>query len=416
MKKFFKALLKMFRSNLVLKIAAVLFAVVLWSFVLSVVNPVRERELRTVPVVWQGGESLKEKGLAVPGSLSDILSSVKVRVRLKQNEVKLLTDDKAEAYIDLSIINGVGTYRLRVNAKTSYGQVIQVSPSHITVYADERHTKDVPVNVETTGSVAEGFHADDPKISPNVVRITGAKTEVDKVKSALCVVDLNGLEEGYRKTEDVTLLDENGDAVNPAMFSEAITSVVVEMNVLPVKTVSVDAEGSMIGSPVPGYEITGVETNPKTVQVVGKKELLGDIHSMQLTPFSVAGLSLDTVMLVGYAPPEGVRVLGPDKAEVTISIREITEQESYKKVKIELRNLMPGMQAAADPDSVDVTIIAGVTKLSKLLRRDVIPYVDLDGLEPGQYTLSVMFVIPEGFVIENFTPAITTVNVTVSRK
>lgn len=415
MKKFFKALLKMIRGNLVLKIAAVVFAVIMWSFVLSTINPPRERLIPDIPVMPLNIETLANNGLAISGNLTDILGTVDVRVNVKQNDLKLFNKSNVAASVDLSKIKGEGHVTLRVDVDKSY-QVLSVSPSMIELDVERRTMKDVPVNVTTTGSAAAGYYADVPQISPDRVRITGAKSDVNRVKSALCAIDLAELRDGYSKSAEVVLLDENGEPVDPALFSETVTSVIVELSVLPVKMVGVDAKGSVIGQLAPGYEISDITCSPEKVWIVGGKDKLDGISSIKLIPFSVGGYSADIVVPMGYELPEGVRVLGHEKAQVTISIREITKQEDYAGVPIKIRNLASGLQAALGPGAVDVTVNAGVTRMSKLLRRDVVPYIDLDGLEPGQYTVSVMFEIPEGFVAENFTPAIAAVNVTITKK
>lgn len=417
MKKFFRALWRMIRGNIVLKIVAVLFAVVLWSYVLGETNPVRTTYVNNVPVKWDNVASLKDKNLAISGNLQDILNTVNVRIQVNQNQYKLVNQQSVHASIDLSTLNGTGEQPLKVNWTTDYGSKLEITPSEVSVYVDKYKEKDVPVKVETAGSVPSDFYADTPVVSPDVIRIGGAMADVSKVVSAICTVNLNGLTDGFSRSYDVKLLDETGAEVDPKLFSN-VPSVIINESVQPVKTVPVDVQGSLIGqdSLAPGYEIISVKCDPESVRIVGDKAALDAVSSIQLTIPSIAGFSADAVLPVEYKLPAGVKVLDSASAQVTVNIREISSQQTYKNVTVKLKNVPVGMTAAVDPASVNVTVTAGVPRMSKLLRSQVVPYVDLDGLGPGVYSLPVKFELPDGFVAENFAPGSATVNVTINAK
>jgi YbbR domain-containing protein len=417
-KKFFGALWKLVRSNLVLKIVALLFAVILWSYVLGETNPVRERDVSNVPVTWENVDSLKDKKLAISGNLENILGTVNIRVRVNQNQSRLVNEQNVSASIDLSKVNGTGEQKLQVKPKTEYGTVIEVNPREITVYVDKYKEKDVPISVETTGSVPADYYADPPQFSPDRIRIGGASRDVNRVVSALYTVNLDGLTKGFNRSYEVQLLDEQGGIVDPGLFSTGTPSVIVNQVVEPVKTVEVDVEGSIQGQDnlAPGYELTSVTCEPKKVRIAGDRAVLDTVSSIKLETINVAGYSTDQVIPANYILPEGVRVVDSANAQVSVNIREISEQQVYKNVPLKIKNLPSGMAAAVIPESVDVTVTAGAPHMSKLSRKEVVPYVDVDGLVPGTYSLKVMFELPSGFVAENFVSSSAAVSVTIKNK
>lgn len=416
MKKALQFFWKLLRNNISLKILALLFAIVLWSYVLAATNPSRERVIHDVPVRPQNVEALKSQELAI-SDLSEALKSVDMRVKVSQDNIKLLNDQNVQAYVDLSKINSPGEKKLKVLYNIPNVQVLEVSPSEITLNVDKLVTKPIPVNVKTTGSVPSGYYANTPQISPNYVNIIGASSDVEKVTSALCNIDLSNLTEGYNKSVDVTLIDNAGKTVPSKLFTGNFPSVMASLTVLPEKTVPVDVS-SIIGqdSLVPGFKLTGKTCNPSQVTIIGKKDVIDSITSIPLAPYSVSGMSADIVVPLGFAPPEGVTVINDAKAEVTVNIREITAQRKYTGVAIQQKDLAAGLDASIDVSSVDVTVIAGVSHVSKLDKSDIVPYIDLDGLEPGQYSLSVMFEIPRGFIADDFTASAATVTVTIKKK
>ena len=418
MKKFFSAFWHVLRSNLLLKIMSLLFAVILWSYVLSAVDPTRERWVSDISVSYQNADELKANGFAISESLSEILETADVLVGVFQSEIQYLSEENVKAYIDLSTINSTGWQTIEITATTEYGQKVRVSPSEVELYIDEYVTRTVPVNVEVTGSAADGYYAGTPEITPEVVSISGAKTDVLKVASALCTVDIDGLTEGFNKSIPVTLLDSDGAAVDESLFSGELPSVIVKLSVLAQKEVPVDVEGSIIGqdSLAAGYEITSMTCDPASVTIVGEKDVIDTITSVPLVAYSISGASADVTALLDYDLPEGVSVLESDKAQVEILIRETTAEHTYSNIPIDQKNLSSGLVATISQDVVDVTVIAGVSAVSALDKSDIVSYVDLEGLEPGTYSLDVLFEIPDGYIADNFTPSVKTVTVTIKKK
>ncbi len=414
--KFFKAIWGMLCSNIWLKIMALLFALILWSYVLSETNPERERWMNDITVRYENSEELKAKELAISGSLSNILDTIDVRVEVKQSDLKYLSDENVRAYIDLSTINGKGPKTVEVFVETQYGKVLTKNPSEVTLMVDDFVTKTIPVNVDISGSVPDGYYASEPEISPDVVYISGARVDVEKVASAVCSINLTGLTKGYNKSVEVDLLDTDGKPIDSELFAGSIPSVIVNLEVLAKKTVSVDAAGSILGQDdlAPGYEITNIWALPETVEIIGEKSVLSSISKIMLEPYSVSGATEDAAILLDYIPDDGVRVLSTDKAQVNISIRQITETKEYGNLDIQQKNLSRNLDAKLSEDRIDVDVIAGTVELSTLDKSDIVPYVDLEGLTPGVYILDVLFELPEGFTEDNFTPSVKTVTVTIT--
>ena len=415
LKKFFAVIWKMLKSNWLLKIMALLFALILWSYVLAETDPPRVRMMEDITVRYDNVEDLRSKELDISGSLSDVLDTVDVRLEVRQSNLKYLSDENVRAYIDLSSINGKGEHVLNITAQSTYGEVLKVSPSEVTLYVDDYVTKQVPVNVNLSGSVPSGYYASAPKITPGVIYVSGARVDVDKVVSAECEIDLNGQTEGYSKSVEVTLLDEFERTIDKSIFSESVPSVIVDLEVMAKKTVPVDISEAILGKEdlAPGYEITQVSVEPESVDIVGKKAIIDTISAIKLVPHSVSGADTDIVALLDYQGVEGVSVLGEAKAQVFISIREITEIKEFGEVVVGVKNLSDGLDVLIEPAAVDVTVIAGIPMLSGLDKADIVPYVDVEGLLPGIYSLRVLFEVPEGFAPESFTASFMTVTVTV---
>lgn len=416
--KILKAIWRVLRSNLVLKIMALLFAVILWSYVLAETNPVRERVIKDVAVRPDNMEDLSVKNLAILGNLSEILGEVDIRIEINQQEVKYLSKENVRPYIDLSSITGPGEHILKIKVDNQYGKVREINPSEVTLIVDNAGANPIPVSVNITGNPPIGYYAEEPEIIPNVVHIEGASEAVAKVSSAVCNIDLTGLTEGYNKSVEVVLLDDNGQPVDSSLFNNSVPAVIVKLDVLAKKSVPIDVNSAILGQDdlAPGYEITNIRIEPENIDIGGKKEVLDSIRKMQLIPFTVSGANSDKVAMLDFEPVEGVRVLSDDKVQVYISIREIHEAKTFENIPIQVKNITAGYEVKISQQKTNVTVLAGITKISKLDRSDIVPYVDVEGLESGEYNLPVIFELSDGFTADNFTPGYATVSVTVSKK
>ena len=416
MKKVLEFVWRLLRSNLLLKIVSLFFAVVLWSYVLTQTNPTREQGFADIPVRYANQEVLSAQNLTISGSFSDVLDMVDVRIEVNQNDIKWLSRGSVDAYVDLSAINGAGKYKLPVQAKPNVGQAVEISPAYVELTVYPYKTRQVPVNVNMTGSVADGYYAMTPEITPNVVTISGASVDVDRVSSAVCDIDLSGLTEGYNKSVPIRLLDSEGNELDSALFSGGQTSVIVKLDVLATKVVPVDASSAILGQNelATGYEIASITSNPQSVTIAGKPDAIRGVSSVSLMPYMISGASGSVAVMLDYQPPEGVSVLADGKAEVYVEIREITDKRRYERVPIEVRNLGQGLTAHLEVTRTDVTVMAGIPRLSRLKRSDIVPYVDLDGKGRGKYTVPVQFELPDGFTAENFSSDVATVIVTIN--
>ncbi len=407
----------MIKSNWVLKIMSILFAIILWSYVIAENDPLRTREVEDVTVRYSNTEELSAKDLTISGSFSDVLSSVDVKVEVKQNEIKYLNNKNVFAYVDLSTINGTGDYNLDITATSSYGEVLTVTPSQITLHIDDLVTNMVPVKVETSGSIADGYYAMEPVVSSEVIPITGARADVERVVKAVCHISLSGLSEGFKESVEAKLIDANGNTVDGDLFTSSIPSVIVDLEVLALKTVPVSTDGLLLGEDeLPeGYEVSEVTVKPETIDIIGEKAVLDGIDSIALTPVSVSGASEDIVRLLDYDLSNGVSLLTEGQAQVYISIKEITDVKTFDRVPIELMNLPKGLSASLDISSIDVSVIAGVNKLDQLFKQDITAYIDLDGLSAGKHTLTIMYTLPDGFDDQSVSSTTKQVVVTLSK-
>jgi YbbR domain-containing protein len=144
------------------------------------------------------------------------------------------------------------------------------------------------------------------------------------------------------------------------------------------------------GRPAPGYVVGQMTADPKTVEVVGPETAVRRVTEALTEPVSVAG-ARETVkqsVILGLID-SSLRLTSARAAMVTVQIEPAPLERSLHGQPVHLRNV-PGTQAAqAIPSAVTLTLRGSREALARVEADDIAAYVDLAGLGPGEYSLTV---------------------------
>ena len=146
-----------FTKNLALKIVSLIFAMLLWGYVLMSENPQRTKTLTNVPISVEGGADLIARKLVLSGDKD--YGSVTVRVSTQLTSYSDLTADDITASINLSNITATGEHEVIITARSAIGTTVSVSPDHIKVNVDNLVSRSIPVEIDLEGELDEGYWA-----------------------------------------------------------------------------------------------------------------------------------------------------------------------------------------------------------------------------------------------------------------
>jgi YbbR domain-containing protein len=143
------------------------------------------------------GEKTSEMGISVPVELQnvpkdleltgDTVNNVEVRLRASPGIIQRLGPGEVSARLDLKgASEGERIIHLTNDAiRVPFGiQVVQISPSMITLNFERTAQKLVPVRPRMVGRPAQGFEVAEIVSEPAEVRIAGPKSRVQEVESA----------------------------------------------------------------------------------------------------------------------------------------------------------------------------------------------------------------------------------------
>jgi hypothetical protein len=392
-KNFFKGFWHLLSNNLGLKIASVLFAIILWGFVMTEINPPREKDFNDIDLRFENINSLSEKELTVKGSLDEILNKVEITIEANPDYLYLVTEENIKAYVDLSVINKPGEQTVAIKATSSIGTVVGIKPKTVTLNVEDYITRVVPVTYEIKNTPGEDFYVSDPVFTPEFIEIKGARSLVEQVATGVCYIDLHEVTKDVKESIPLVLRDEEGEILEAKDYSEDLPSVIVDIKVMPQKEVPISIEGAVIGldSVAEGFIVTDYYVEPTTVLVAAEQSILDTILEVQIEGIDISGAKTDLSIQTNVRQIEGTIIkLEPTGIKVNVEINALESTQIFESVEVELLNLADGLSATVVPKSIKVIITDEELLLIELKSSDIKLYIDLDGKKAGDYTLPIM--------------------------
>ena len=126
------------KHRVLLAVASLAIAIVLWLYVQVTVNPIETRTF-TIPLTYEGIQDAESRGF----ELQYPLQSVQVHLMGRRKTVNALNNDDVRAYLDFAQVESTGLVRLEVQIDTGgllYLRTTFKSPSAVTVSVREKET------------------------------------------------------------------------------------------------------------------------------------------------------------------------------------------------------------------------------------------------------------------------------------
>ena len=144
------------------------------------------------------------------------------------------------------------------------------------------------------------------------------------------------------------------------------------------------------GRPAPGFVVGPLSAEPSVVEVIGPESAVKRATEVLTEPVSVAGARapVKQSVILGLLDPS-LRLKTARSAMVTVQIVQAPLERTLRNQPVHLRNLGPNLQAEAVPSAVDLTLRGNRDTLGRVAADDLTAFIDLGGLGPGQYALTV---------------------------
>lgn len=417
-KKFFSEIWNMLKSNWGIKLAALFFAFVIWSYVMAGTNPTRSKTVENVPLSIVNSAELKAKNLIINEPETRIPETVSVTVEAGIDSHKNINADTLRASVNLAYIQDDGKVKVQISCTSSVsGTTIKsIYPSEIELKVDKLMTRSIPVLAALEGDARDDYYVSTPVLASDFITISGAQSIIEGITKAVCYVNVENLTSSVRESYPLTLYDADGNEVPSDLIVENIPSAIVNIEVLPKKTVPIDEQSVIdaVTNVKDGYEVTGVVIQPAVIHIAAEQDVLDRIGVVRVQSINADGADKSVMLDVAIQPLENIKYQSAAMAEALVQISEIQEEKTFRNRRIQIENLDDGLSAQiTSAKYTDVTVKGGRSIVREITANDLAPYVDLAGLKKGSYTCVVEIPQIDGVSVENVSLSAATVNVVI---
>lgn len=297
------------KSNIkkhIAKIVSLIIAFLLWLFVMYDMDPVDERTMNEIPVKIENMDFISSLNLT-PKADQKLTVSVKLSGQrsLIYQSIKKLTNARG------SIPNPKAGNNIMNVSLTGLDPKVQaeLSPEYIEVVLEPIVAKDLPIQIKTLGYAGENSKVTGITIEPSNVFIQGAKSAVEKIKNAVCEVNLNNETSSFSKLVTIKFTDQNGNQTNNAKSTDSQTLATVKIS----KTKKVPIDFIFSKS---GYKFADNFSPEKTeISVEGSSDSIDKINSVKTEVIDTDALEKSAIYTVKLIKPAKA-VLGNGEIEI----------------------------------------------------------------------------------------------------
>ncbi|MBV7508772.1 YbbR-like domain-containing protein [Bacillus sp. sid0103] len=373
-----------------IKILALLLAVLLYSSVphtgkkITDVNVPGEQSTATItniPVnVYYDTENLVVSGIPnkVEITLKGPLTHIQSAKALKNFEV----------YVDLTKAT-VGKQKVKLKVRNLSDKLkATVKPSSVTVSVQEKITKEFKVEAEfNKNQIDEGYSAGEPTVEPNKVKITGAKSVIDRITYVKATLgEKNNLKESITEKADIQVLDKDLNKLNVKVDPETVEiTIPVRSNS---KTVPINIVRN--GTAPEGVTIESIEIDEKEATIYGSESVLNKTEKVRVE-VDLSKITDNTTLTLPVIISNGITKVTPQLVKAKVLVKK-QEEKNVSDVPVHIKGLSDEYEATiTDPENqmIDLLVNGPASAVTRVKPEDFNVFIDLTDLEEGDHEVDI---------------------------
>lgn len=361
---------------------SLLLAIALWLYVDDAQKNTIPRDFTGVPIEFIGAEdTLPSRNLMLAEGQD---ATVDLKLSGPRSVITNLRKSDIRLQIDLTDINAVGTYTRTYELLTSDTvdrssiTLERASRTAVTIQVATLYSQEVPVTVNVEGSVPDGYmYMSDLMVAePSSLVLSGRVEDVDQVKSARIVVDLDGATSTVQRDFAYELLDSEGNVVEneDIRVSDRRVQVIAPVYLtkeLPLTVRYKESPGSTL-------ETTRCKLAHESITVAGEPASLESIDEISLGEIDLSSFlsDYDDWPLEIKLPAGCVNLSGITSTNLSIRFRGV-ETKNFSVTNIQATGLSDNQQFDKITTSVDVVLRGPAADLEQVTADDIRIVVDL---------------------------------------
>lgn len=391
---------KLFEKDLYLKILSIAFAAFLWFQVMGELNPLLPNVVRDVGIELTNLQS---------GTV--VVNQQPATVTIKYSGSGRIARTDVRATVDLRNAQvGEGQFPVQVAVPQGF-QLVEVTPSHVTITLDTLSSKQAPVAINLMGTVADDYATRSPLVQPADLRVEGPASKIALIARLIGEVDVTGATTSISRSVPVRAVDAANNEVRDVSIQPGVVSVMVPVVKLPPGKL-VDVKAHLTGTPVAGKEVGTVTADPSSIKLRGDLAALAAITSVATQAVDVGGATATFTQEVPIIVPGAAQMAEPQVVRVTVEILSVQGSRTFEGVPVLVTDVRAGLAASVTPTGIRLVIRGPKDAISSLQPNDIKVQVSVSGLNPGTYHLKPNAILPPGYAVAEMAPTDVTVTLT----
>lgn len=369
------------KNNSKIKIISLLSAMVLWMYVMAIVDPEETKLFENIPVTITNKNELNERDLVIYPE-QDLTTNIYVTGKL--SNLKKVTKDDINVYGQIN--NPLeGNNEIYLKVSTSQRVNYDFKNPVMIVTLEKIISEDKSIKVDITGSGKN--NVDNIMLQDNIdkVSISGPRSLVNKVKRVVGTVKVNGELNDFSQSIKLEPVDAKGKVVEGIELEK--DSVNVNITLLTQKTVPITLKLSDNSESGVNYTMS-----QNTVTIKGKKDIVDSINDIETQPVKLSEISPGTSKDIYLQVPSGITI---ETKYITIkknSEENAVEVYTYTAKDIEIRNNIENIDKSKIkiPNSINVSI-EYLQSEGSINKDDIKLYIDLNEVSLEDNTCKIKY-------------------------
>ena len=392
------------KNNSKIKIISLLSAMVLWMYVMAIVDPEETKLFENIPVTITNKNELNERDLVIYPE-QDLTTNIYVTGKL--SNLKKVTKDDINVYGQIN--NPLeGNNEIYLKVSTSQRVNYDFKNPVMIVTLEKIISEDKSIKVDITGSGKN--NVDNIMLQDNIdkVSVSGPRSLVNKVKRVVGTVKVNGELNDFSQSIKLEPVDANGKVVEGIELEK--DSVNVNITLLTQKTVPITLKLSDNSESGVNYtmsqntvtiniqlennseDVTAYEVNPSTITIKGKKDIVDSINDIETQPVKLSEILPGTSKDIYLQVPSGITI---ETKYITIkknSEENAVAEYTYTAENIEIRNNTENIDKSKIkfPNSINVSI-EYLQSIGSINKDDIKLYIDLNEVSLEDNTCKIKY-------------------------
>lgn len=268
-------ILNIFRRNLLKKLIALAAAFIMWVFVMADQDPAIN-DSYVVPLTISN----------VPYELVPLCEekNIKIKTRAPRSYFVKYSSNAFRVYANLDGL-GEGEHKITPQVVMPQGfELLEIVPATVAVKLDPLTERPMPLELTTSGSVAQDSAIREIKKSTDSVIVVGPKSFVEQTARVFGNVNFTGNTSSFEMQIPMRAVDDKENVVPNVRVVPSIITVSIDIESgIKKKIVPVIAELSTAD----GWELVKINVEPAQIEISGAESVINSIVTLKTVPFTV---------------------------------------------------------------------------------------------------------------------------------